>query len=244
MITNLNSRILYEDNHLIVINKLPGELVQGDKSGDKTLIDDVTSFLRHKYDKKGNVYLGVVHRLDRPTSGIVIYAKTDKALSRMNELFREGSSIKRYYWAVVDKMPPSEEGTLVHYLTKENSKNKSYATLKERKKSREGRLNYKVIGASKSFFLLEVELLTGRHHQIRAQLAAIGVHIKGDLKYGFKRSNSDGSIHLHSRKVSFVHPIKKELLTIEAPPPTEPLWDFFYSFAGEKDSPYWKLERL
>lgn len=219
-------RILYEDNHLIVVNKLPGELVQGDETGDPTLADAVKLYLKRTYGKQGNVYLGIPHRLDRPTSGIVVYAKTEKALIRLNELFR-GSGVKKTYWAVVDRAPLQPEGTLVHYLVRDAVRNKSIAHSVERNGSKLAKLSYRLVGASKSYYLLEIDLHTGRHHQIRAQLAAIGLHVKGDLKYGAQRSNPDGGIHLHARRISFVHPVKKETLTIIAPPPDDPVWNSF-----------------
>ena len=222
----VKDRILYEDNHLIVVNKLPGELVQGDETGDRTLADDLKEYLRVKYSKPGNVYLGIPHRLDRPTSGIVVYAKTEKALIRLNEAFR-GSGVRKTYWAVVDNMPRKPESTLIHYIVRNSANNKSVAYPKEIKGSKIARLDYKLIGTSDKYYLLEIALHTGRHHQIRAQLAAIGLHIKGDLKYGFPRSNPDGGIHLHARKIVFIHPVKKEEVTIVAPPPHDPVWDYF-----------------
>ena len=223
---DLKSRILYEDNHLIIINKLPGELVQGDETGDITLADKVKEYLKITYNKPGNVYLGIPHRLDRPTSGIVVYAKTEKALVRLNEAFK-GSSVKKTYWAVVDNMPKKTESTLIHYIVRNSANNKSVAYPKEIKGSKLAKLDYKLIGKSDKYYLLEIALHTGRHHQIRAQLAAIGLHIKGDLKYGFARSNPDGGIHLHARKIVFTHPVKKEELTIIAPPPHDTVWDYF-----------------
>ncbi|MGN0906297.1 MAG: RluA family pseudouridine synthase [Bullifex sp.] len=222
----VKDRILYEDNHLIIVNKLPGELVQGDETGDRTLADDVKEYLRVTYNKPGNVYLGIPHRLDRPTSGIVVYTKTEKALVRLNEAFR-GSGVKKTYWAVVDNMPNKPESTLVHYIVRNSANNKSVAYPKEIKGSKPARLDYKLIGSSDKYHLLEIALHTGRHHQIRAQLAAIGLHIKGDLKYGFPRSNPDGGIHLHARKIVFIHPVKKEEVTVVAPPPHDPVWDYF-----------------
>ena len=219
----VKDRILYEDNHLIVVNKLPGELVQGDETGDRTLADDVKEYLRVKYSKPGNVYLGIPHRLDRPTSGIVVYAKTEKALIRLNEAFR-GSGVRKTYWAVVDNMPRKPESTLIHYIVRNSANNKSVAYPKEIKGSKIARLDYKLIGTSDKYYLLEIALHTGRHHQIRAQLAAIGLHIKGDLKYGFPRSNPDGSICLHARRVRFVHPVSKELIDVVAPVPSDNLW--------------------
>ena len=223
---DIKSRILFEDNHLIIINKLPGELVQGDETGDVTLADKIKEYLKVTYNKPGNVYLGIPHRLDRPTSGIVVYTKTEKALIRLNEAFK-GSSVKKTYWAVVDNMPKKSESTLIHYIVRNSANNKSVAYPKEIKGSKLARLDYKLIGKSDKYYLLEIALHTGRHHQIRAQLAAIGLHIKGDLKYGFPRSNPDGGIHLHARKIVFTHPVKKEELTIIAPPPHDTVWDYF-----------------
>lgn len=223
---NIKDRILYEDNHLIVVNKLPKELVQSDITQDETLADKVKEYLKVTYNKKGNVYLGIPHRLDRPTSGIVIFTKTDKALSRLCNAFRE-NDIKKKYWAVVDRAPSKSEGTLVHYLMRDSKKNKSFASLVKKKNTKEAKLSYKLIGASKSFYLLEIDLHTGRHHQIRAQLATMNIHIKGDLKYGFPRSNKDGGICLHAREVSFLHPIKKEQITLVANPPKDVVWDYF-----------------
>ena len=219
-------RILYEDNHLIVINKYPGELVQGDSTGDRTLADDVREYLKVTYNKPGNVYLGIPHRLDRPTSGIVIYTKTEKALIRLNEMFK-GSGVKKTYWAIVDKLPQKTEGTLVHYIIRDTVSNKSIAYPVEKKGSKIAKLDYKLVKSSDKYHLLEIILHTGRHHQIRAQLAAIGLHIKGDLKYGAARSNPDGGICLHARKVVFLHPVKKDEITIIAPPPEDTLWHFF-----------------
>ncbi|MDC7249077.1 MAG: RNA pseudouridine synthase [Sphaerochaetaceae bacterium] len=190
------------------------------------MADKVKDYLKVTYNKKGNVYLGIPHRLDRPTSGIVIFAKTDKALSRLCNAFRE-NEVKKKYWAVVDNSPLKPEGTLVHYLTRDSKKNKSFASLVKKKNSKEAKLSYKLLGASKSFYLLEIDLHTGRHHQIRAQLATQNIHIKGDLKYGFPRSNKDGGICLHAREVSFIHPVKKERITLVAQPPKDIVWDFF-----------------
>ncbi len=228
----LEERILYEDNHLIIVNKLCGELVQGDRTGDETLADVVKQYLKVTYNKEGNVYLGIPHRLDRPTSGIVVYAKTEKALVRLNELFR-GSSVKKIYWAVVDTLPSQLEGTLIHHMVRNTTQNKSIANPIERKGSKVAKLDYRVISSSKNYHLLEIELHTGRHHQIRAQLAAIGLHIKGDLKYGSPRSNPDGGICLHARSISFIHPVKKEELFIVANPPQDALWDAFLEQVGE-----------
>ncbi len=226
LMTKLDDRILYEDNHLIIVNKLPGELVQGDDTGDRTLADDVKYYLKEKYNKPGNVYLGIPHRLDRPTSGIVVYCKTDKALSRMTALFRT-SDVKKTYWAIVDKAPEKKEGELVHYIVRNAETNKSIANAKERKGSKLARLSYRTLASSDNYHLLEIDLHTGRHHQIRAQLAALGIHIKGDLKYGAQRSNPDGGICLHARHITFMHPVRKELVDVTAPPPHSTLWDYF-----------------
>ncbi|NCB00825.1 MAG: RluA family pseudouridine synthase [Spirochaetia bacterium] len=223
----IRKRILYEDNHLIIINKQPKELVQKDITEDITLADKVKEYLRVTYKKPGNIYLGIPHRIDRPTSGIVIYTKTEKALVRMNALFRKEDGIKKWYWAVVDKLPFFTDPQIVHYITRDTKKNKSFATLEKRKNSQEARMNLTIVGASKTYYLLQVELITGRHHQIRAQLSAMNSHIKGDIKYGSQRTNPDGSIHLHARKVSFVHPVSQESITIVAPPPIDPVWDYF-----------------
>lgn len=223
---NLSSRILYEDNHLIVVNKLPGEIVQGDKTGDVTLCDDIKAYLKQKYSKPGNVYLGIPHRLDRPTSGIVVYCKTEKALIRMNEAFRNGS-VDKYYLAICDHPLMDKEGLLVHYVYRDSSKNKSFAYKTQRNGSQEAKLEYKELGQSDRYTLLQIHLLTGRHHQIRAQLAACSVHIKGDLKYGFPRSNEDGGICLHAYRVTFVHPVTKEVIDIKAKTPDSALWNYF-----------------
>lgn len=223
---DIRERILYEDNHLLVINKLCGELVQGDDTGDVTLADMAKQYLKETYHKEGNVYLGIPHRLDRPTSGIVVYAKTEKALIRLNEMFK-GSSVKKIYWAIVDKLPSQEEGTLIHYIIRDTKQNKSIATPIERKGSKLAKLDYRLIASSKTYHLLEIQLHTGRHHQIRAQLAAIGLHIKGDLKYGFPRSNPDGGICLHARKITFSHPVKKTEIELIADPAPDALWQAF-----------------
>ncbi len=219
-------QILYEDNHLIIVNKAVGEIVQGDKTGDEPLLDRVKAYIKKKYNKPGEVFLGLVHRLDRPTSGIVIFARTSKALSRMNQLFKD-KNIKKIYWAVVDNPPPQETGTLEHYLIKNQKQNKSYASDKLKAGAKKASLSYSLIGRTNRYYLLEIELHTGRHHQIRAQLAKIGLHIKGDLKYGFPRSNPDGGIHLHARSVEFVHPVKKEPVELVANPPGDVLWNEF-----------------
>lgn len=219
-----NLHVLYEDNHLIVINKRPGDIVQGDKTGDMPLSEVVKQYIKEKYNKPGNVYLGVAHRLDRPTSGIVVFAKTSKALPRLNKLFAEKEAQKTY-WAVVKNKPEKENDTLVHWLKRNTKQNKSYAHKNEVPESKKAILDYKIIKKLDNYYLLEIDLKTGRHHQIRAQLTSIGCTIKGDLKYGFDRSNKDGSIHLHARKLSFIHPVKKEKIEIIAPPPNDSIWN-------------------
>lgn len=222
--TIANLQVLFEDNHLIVINKRPGDIVQGDKTGDKPLSDTVKAYLKKKYNKPGNVYLGVVHRLDRPTSGIVVFAKTSKALPRLNKMFAEKDA-KKTYWAVVKNRPDEPEKKLVHWMTRNTKQNKSYANSKEVNDSKKAILSYRLIKKLDNYYLLEIDLETGRHHQIRSQLTAIGSPIKGDLKYGFNRSNENGSIHLHARKLKLMHPVKKELLEIIAPLPNDPIWN-------------------
>ena len=218
--------VLYEDNHLIVVNKTCSEIVQGDKTGDTPLSETVKQWLKEKYNKPGNVFAGVIHRLDRPVSGLVVFAKTSKALERMNTMFRQGE-IKKTYWAIVKKLPPQTEGELVHYLIRNEKQNKSYACDNEKQNSQKAILFYKLLARSDNYFLLEIDLKTGRHHQIRCQLATIGCPVKGDLKYGFDRSNTDGGISLHSREISFIHPVSKEPITITAPVPDDKLWKQF-----------------
>jgi 23S rRNA pseudouridine1911/1915/1917 synthase len=221
--TKSNLQILHEDNHLIVVNKRVGDIVQGDKTGDKPLSDVVKEYIKDKYNKPGEVFLGVVHRLDRPTTGIVVFARTSKALTRMNELFSNRETQKTY-WAVVKNKPTKNEDKLVHYIKRNEKNNTSKAHLKEVPESKLASLEYKIIKELDNYFGLEILLHTGRHHQIRAQLSAIGSPIKGDLKYGFDRSNPDGGIHLHARKLVFVHPVSKENITIIAPTPEEVIW--------------------
>lgn len=216
--------VLYEDNHIIIVNKAPGEIVQGDKTGDKPLSERVKEYLKVKYDKPGNVFCGVTHRLDRPTSGVVVFAKTSKALSRLNAMFKN-NEIDKTYWAIVKKLPEKTEATLTHYLIKNERTNKSTAHDVEKPNTKKSVLHYKVIAQSQNYNLLEVELETGRHHQIRCQLSKIGSPIKGDLKYGAERSNPDGSISLHARKIAFVHPVSKEKIEVAAPPPDDVLWN-------------------
>ncbi|MFM2206664.1 MAG: hypothetical protein RL213_639 [Bacteroidota bacterium] len=219
-------RILYEDNHLIAVNKLPGEIVQGDKTGDEPLSDALKLYIKHKYDKPGEVFLGVVHRLDRPVSGVVVFARTSKALARMNELFRERKTEKTY-WAVVQHRPAEPRASLVDYLFKDEAKNKSFVTEEGRRGASRCWLDYELLSASDRYFLLEVKPHTGRHHQIRVQLSNIGCPIKGDLKYGADRSNEDGSIHLHARRLSFVHPVSRQEIVITASVPEDKLWKYF-----------------
>lgn len=218
--------VIYEDNHIIIVNKTASEIVQGDKTGDTPLSETVKQYLKEKYQKPGNVFIGVTHRLDRPVSGLVVFAKTSKALSRLNEMFKKGE-VQKTYWAVVKNSPKELEGELVNYLVRNEKQNKSYAYEVEKPESKKAILNYRVIGKSDNYYLLEVDLKTGRHHQIRCQLAKMGCPIKGDLKYGFPRSNPDGSICLHARYVRFIHPVSKELITVEAPVPSGNLWNNF-----------------
>ncbi|GIR13366.1 MAG: RNA pseudouridine synthase [Cryomorphaceae bacterium] len=215
--------VLYEDNHIIAVNKKSGDLVQGDKTGDKPLSESVKDYLRDKYNKPGNVFCGVIHRLDRPVSGLVLFAKTSKALSRMNELFRT-KSIQKTYWAIVENAPHEAHDTLEHYLIKNQQKNKSHAYLKPHTGALKAVLNYKTLKHLDRYTLLEVNPISGRHHQIRVQLSTINSIIKGDLKYGAKRSNKDASICLHAREINFIHPVKKEMIKICAPPPKNPIW--------------------
>jgi 23S rRNA pseudouridine1911/1915/1917 synthase len=219
-----NLQVLFEDNHIIVVNKRAGDIVQGDKTGDKPLSDVVKEYIAEKYNKTGNVYLGVVHRLDRPTTGVIIFSKTSKALPRLNKLFADKEA-KKTYWAVVKNKPDKDNDTLIHWLKKNPKNNKSTPYAKEIKESKKAILHYKLLKSLNNYHLLEVNLETGRHHQIRTQLASIGSPIKGDLKYGFNRSNPDASIHLHARHISFMHPVKKEPINITAPLPKDAIWD-------------------
>jgi len=221
--TKENLKVLHEDNHLIIINKRVGDIIQGDKTGDKPLSDVVKEYISEKYNKPGKVFLGVVHRLDRPTSGVVIFARTSKALERLNKMLRE-KTIKKTYWAVVKNPPPKQQDTLVNYLKKNPKNNKSTAYSKEIKDSKKAILHYKTINKSDHYTLLEIDLETGRHHQIRCQLANIRSPIKGDLKYGFNRSNKNGGIHLHARKIEFTHPVKKEIVAFTAECPNDVVW--------------------
>ena len=216
--------ILYEDNHLIIVNKPPRTPVQGDKTGDETLLDIIKAYIKKQYNKPGNVYLGLPHRIDRPTSGIVILSKTSKSLSKMSELFREKKIIKKY-WAVVKKPLQLKSGKLIHLLKKNRSLNKSFVSTKEKKGFLKAELNYMFVKKITNYFLYEIELISGRHHQIRVQLSTMGSPIKGDVKYGFTRTNKNSSIHLHARQIKFIHPIKKTTIEITAPPPADDeLW--------------------
>lgn len=213
-------QILYEDNHIIIVNKASSEIVQGDKTGDMPLSEKVKAYLKEKYNKPGDVYLGITHRLDRPVSGVVVFAKTSKALSRLNEMFRH-QKVKKLYWAIVKDLPKHPEGKVVHYMVRNRKQNKSYAHDKEVRNSKIASLTYGLIARSDNYYMLEVDLETGRHHQIRAQLAKIGSPIKGDLKYGFPRSNPNAGISLHARYIEFVHPVSKKLIQVTAPCPKE-----------------------
>ena len=216
--------LIFEDNHLIAVNKTNHDLVQKDITGDRALDDRVRDYIRFRYQKPGNVFLGVIHRIDRPVSGIVLFARTSKALTRMNELFRAGA-VRKTYWAIVKQKPPKLQDDLVHYMIRKSKQNKSYCYDHEIKQSKKAELTYAQLDSSGKYHLLEIDLKTGRHHQIRAQLSAIGCPVRGDLKYGFPRSNPDGGISLHARKISFIHPVTKEEIAIVADPPQDdPLW--------------------
>ncbi|NQU51330.1 MAG: RNA pseudouridine synthase [Bacteroidetes bacterium] len=231
-------KVAYEDNHIIAVNKACGEMVQGDKTGDETLLDIVKLYLKKKYNKPGNVFLGLPHRLDRPTSGLVILAKTGKVLPRLNKLFQTRGEVKKTYWAVVDKRPPKFQETLENYLIKNEAQNRSYVVDEKRTGAKFASLTYRHVASIDRYHLLEVELLTGRHHQIRVQLKEIGLYIKGDLKYGFPRSNRDKGIHLHARKAEFVHPVKKTPISIVADPPDDVVWNAFLDmFRNQRFSP-------
>ena len=222
----MNFTVLYEDNHLIAVKKLSGEIVQSDQTGDITLADNVKAYIKKKYKKPGEVFLGIIHRLDRPVGGVIVFARTSKALSRMNELFRE-KKIKKEYWAIVEEKPPLEKDRLINWVKKNQEKNRSRAYDTEVNKGKKAILCYQLVGRSRNYFYLRINPLTGRHHQIRVQLSYIGCRIKGDVKYGAKRTNKDGGIHLFAKSISFIHPIKKEPLIISANPPIDPLWNEF-----------------
>ena len=221
-------QVVYEDNHIIIVNKESGEIVQGDKTGDRPLSEIVKDYIKEKYLKPGAVFLGVVHRLDRPVSGRVVFARTSKALTRLNKMFAEKDNIKKTYWAIVERekgIVKSESGELTHWLVRNEQQNKSYAYDHEVPRSKKAQLRYRVLTQGDNYDLVEVELLTGRHHQIRCQLSTIGCPIKGDLKYGARRSNPDGSISLQSHRIEFIHPVSKETICIEAPIPNDSLWE-------------------
>lgn len=218
--------VIYEDNHIIIVNKAPGEIVQGDKTGDEPLVETLKKWLKEKYSKPGNVFCGVVHRLDRPVGGLVVFAKTSKALSRLNDMFRNGE-VEKTYWALTRNLPEEESATLTHYITTTERNNKSYASLTPVEGAKKAVLSYRLLGSSDRYNLLEIKLETGRKHQIRVQLSAIGCPIKGDLKYGDKRSNPDGSISLMAKKISFIHPVSGEKIELEAPLPADNLWQAF-----------------
>ena len=216
-------QVVYEDNHIIIVSKNCGEIVQSDKTGDRPLSEDVKEYIKEKHNKPGNVFLGVVHRLDRPVFGLVVFAKTSKALTRLNKMFAEGE-VEKTYWAIVQNRPPEDEGTLTHWLSRNERQNKSYAHDHETSRSKKAVLKYRIVSASLHYTLVEVKLMTGRNHQIRCQLSAVGCPIKGDLKYGSKRSNPDGSISLLARKVEFIHPVSNEKISVTAPIPKDNLW--------------------
>jgi len=233
---DLNNIVLYEDNHIIIVNKPACIPVQEDKSLDQPLTDIVKNYIKKKYSKPGEVFLGVIHRLDRPVSGVVMFARTSKALVRLNEMMKN-RQIRKIYWAVVKNKPPSDSDTLIHFLQRNETRNKSYVYDENKSGAVIAELKYDLIASAENYYLLEIELLTGRHHQIRAQLAAINCPIKGDLKYNFPRSNKDGSIHLHARRIELIHPVTKELICVEANPPDESLWNYFIHEIKNKKIP-------
>ena len=226
----MNITVLYEDNHLIAVKKQSGDIIQSDQSGDISLADKVKEYIKRKYNKPGDVFLGIIHRIDRPVSGVVVFARTSKALTRMNELFRE-KKIQKVYWAVVEEKPPLENGEIVNWLKKNQEKNRSRAYDSEVKESKKAELKYQLMGRSRNYYYLKINPLTGRHHQIRVQLSNIDCRIKGDVKYGAKRTNKDGSIHLLARSISFVHPVKKQEIEIVCNPPVDPLWNEFLNLS-------------
>ena len=231
-------QIIYEDNHIIAVNKACGELVQSDITNERTIVDEIKDYLKTKYNKPGNVFLGLPHRLDRPTSGIVLLAKTGKALERLNIMFSERGKINKTYWAVVNKRPPKYSDTLEHYLRKNKEKNKSFACPKPVPGAKYARLTYRHVASINKYYLLEIDLFTGRHHQIRVQLGTLNLRIKGDVKYGFMRANEDKGIHLHARKLEFIHPVKRNNITIIADPPDDIVWnEFMKLFKSNKFSP-------
>jgi 23S rRNA pseudouridine1911/1915/1917 synthase len=227
--------ILFEDNHLIIVNKHSGDIVQSDKTGDKPLVEKVKEYIKEKYNKPGDVFMGIPHRIDRPTTGIVIFCRNSRSLERINQMFKD-KAIKKTYWAIVKQKPEPDTGKLVHYLKRNEQQNKSYASDVQKAGTQRAELDYKLIAQSDRYFLLEIDLQTGRHHQIRSQLSKIGSPIKGDLKYGYDRSNEDASISLHARKVEFLHPSKKEPVSVTAPVPADKLWKVFEEQAQERAS--------
>jgi 23S rRNA pseudouridine1911/1915/1917 synthase len=227
----ISQSVLFEDNHLLVLNKRAGDIVQGDITGKEPLLEKAKAYIKVKYNKPGSVFLGLPHRLDQPVSGAVIFARTSKSLARLNQMLQD-REVTKIYWAVVKNQPPANEAHLVHHMSRNRQKNKSYAFASPRKDSQKAELKYKLIASSQHYHLLEVELLTGRHHQIRSQLSVTGCPIKGDLKYGAPRANEDASIHLHARKLVFTHPVSNETLHIIAPVPKDPLWEYFENIAG------------
>ena len=231
-------KVIYEDNHIIAVNKAGGEVVQGDKTGDITILDLVKEYLKTKYNKPGNVFLGLPHRLDRPTTGILLLAKTGKSLVRLNKLFQTRDEVKKTYWAVVDKRPEKHTETLTHFLVKNQTQNRSYAYTEKQPNSKLASLTYRHVASINRYHLLEIELHTGRHHQIRVQLRQLKLYIKGDVKYGFPRPNEDKSIHLHARSLEFIHPVKKEKMIIVADPPDDAVWnEFMKLFTSNRFSP-------
>lgn len=226
-------KVIYEDNHIIIVSKSSGEIVQGDKTGDTPLSETIKLFLKEKYQKPGNVFLGVVHRLDRPVSGAVLFAKTSKALPRLNALFAQHEKVQKTYWAIVGKRPPQESGTLTHWLTRNTKTNSARAYEREVPESKKAVLDYRLLASSDRYHLLEVRLHTGRHHQIRCQLSKMGCPIKGDLKYGAPRSNPDGSISLHARRLQLEHPVSHEQIDVTAPVPDDKLWLMFQQLAEQ-----------
>lgn len=229
-------QVIYEDNHIIIVNKKAGEIVQGDKTRDRTLSDDVKEYIRRKYSKPGEVFLGTVHRLDRPAMGLVIFARTSKALTRLNDMLRLKDRIHKTYWAIVTARPPEDSGHIENYLVRNQERNKTYVTPRKNPEAKLAALDYRLIASGERYHLLEINLLTGRHHQIRCQLAALGCPIRGDLKYGAKRSNPDGSISLLARRLEFEHPVSHKLIEVEAPLPKDKLWNLLATIAAGRST--------